>query len=79
MQRNSILSRRIAPVAGVAVLLILGAPMAAASAAPSVPPVAIGRAVRITFLPPSPCRPSEAGSATRCVDVGAAVQISVGQ
>ena len=78
MQSNSIFSRRIAAVAGVATLLVLGAPIAAASAAPSVPPVAVGRTLRITFVPPSPCRPSEVGSTTRCVDVGRVAQISVG-
>ena len=75
--RNKLMKTGVAAIAVAGWLAASGVTAASASAAQdAAPPITIANIVSVRLLPPSPCRPSEAGGA-RCLDIGSVAQISL--
>ena len=62
--------------AAAAAVLFVGPMATSATARPALPPIRFGHTLEVVLLPPSPCRPSEAGGAT-CVGIGTVAQVYV--
>ena len=65
---------RVAAATIVAAVTPLALGAGAAHASTPIQPITVAGRVRVVFLPPSPCRPSESGG-TRCIDIGSVAQI----
>ena len=77
MNRKKLIRTVAATLAGAGSLVLSGAMAASASAAP-VPTrtVTVANRLRLTLVPPSPCRPSESGG-EQCIGVGRVAQVGL--